>query len=178
MSRIYKPIAAVQGASSVDIQLLFMQFANRWRQSIRIAGVIEESEGAEADACGAGHLVKISNGARFRLFQDLGRGSSACCLDPAGVVTACEDVVRDIISGCDLVILSKFAKLEVGGSGLTAAFATALEYEVPVITAVSPVFQESWNNFAAPYFEMLPPNAAAIDDWWQASAPLKHKLAS
>jgi hypothetical protein len=178
MSRTYKPIAAVQGASSADIQLLLTQFVGRWRQSIRIAGVIEESEAADAEVCDAGHLVKVSDGARFQLFQDLGRGSTACCLDPAGVAAACEDVVREIASGCDLVILSKFAKLEVSGSGLTAAFAAALEHEVPVITAVSPIFQESWNNFAAPYFEMLPPHAAAIDDWWQAVGPLKHKLAS
>lgn len=178
MSRTYKPIAAVQGVASADIQSLFTQFAERWRQSIRIAGVIEECEEAEADVCGAGHLVKVSNGARFQLFQDLGRGSAACCLDPAGVVAACEDVVREIASGCDLVILSKFAKLEVSGSGLTSAFAAALEYGVPVITAVAPMFQESWNSFAAPYFEMLPPRAAAIDDWWQAVAPLKQKLAS
>lgn len=178
MSRTRKQIAAVQGGLSAEIQLLFAQFAGRWQQSIAIAGVIEESEEIEPDVCGSGHLVKISNGARFPLFQDLGRGSTACCLDPAGVVMACEDVVRDIVSGCDLLILSKFAKLEGSGSGLTSAFAAALEYDVPVLTAVSPVFQESWNNFAAPYFEMLPPTAAALDDWWQAIAPLKHRLAS
>lgn len=178
MSRTYKQIAAVQGASSADIQLLFMQFAGRWRQSIRIAGVIEESEEADAEVCGAGHLVSVSSGTRFPLFQDLGSGSEACCLDPAGVVMACEDVVREIASGCDLVILSKFGKLEVSGSGLSAAFAAALEYDVPVITSVSPIFQESWDNFAAPYFDMLMPDAAALDDWLQAVAPLKHKLAS
>lgn len=177
MSRTRKQIAALQGASSAEIQLLLKQFVKRW-QSIRIAGVIEESENPESEVCSSGYLVKVSTGALFPLFQDLGPGSSACCLDPAGVVMACEEIVREIVSGCDLVILSKFGKLEISGSGLSSAFAAALEYDVPAITAVPPIFQDDWNNFAAPYFEMLPPSATALDNWWQSVAAPKQKLAS
>jgi hypothetical protein len=46
------------------------------------------------------------------MFQDLGHGSTACRIDPAGVLLASEAVRRDIDTGCNLVLLNRFAKLE------------------------------------------------------------------
>jgi hypothetical protein len=102
----------------------------------------------------------------FPIFQDLGAGSDACRLDASGVAAACAAVQRDIAAGCDLVVLSKFAKAEVDRGGLGPAFAQALEAQVPILTAVSPRFMEAWGRFAEPLFEMLPAEAAAIDAWW------------
>ena len=42
-------------------------------------------------------------------------------------------VRRDIAAGCDLVVLSKFGKLEAGGGGLRDAFGAAIEAGVPVL---------------------------------------------
>ena len=46
------------------------------------------------------------------MFQDLGHGSTACRIDQAGVLLASEAVRRDIDTGCNLVLLNRFAKLE------------------------------------------------------------------
>jgi hypothetical protein len=168
MGAAVKKIAAVQGASSAAIRELFRAHAARWRTSARIVGMLEETHGSQDQACGAGYLVSIVSGERYSIFQNLGRGSTACRVDPTGVLLAGEVVRRDIAAGCDLVMLNRFAKLEAERKGLMSAFAEAVEADVPVLTSVSPAFQGAWERFASPLFVMLPAKPAAIDEWWQA----------
>lgn len=180
MSR--QPIAVVQGAESEAIQSLFVDVLNApWRPA-RVAGVIEamgSAQGDEPAVCGLEVLCSITDGREFPLFQDLGAGSTACALDSSGVAEACAAVCRDIAAGCDLVILSKFAKLEAeNGSGLIAAFAAALEAGVPILTAVSPGRREQWDAFAAPYYELLPADLDAIASWWAAQSAAAASSAS
>jgi hypothetical protein len=88
------------------------------------------------------------------------------------VMDACAAVCGDIAAGCDLVVLSKFGKLEAeNGSGLLAAFVAALESGVPVLTSVSPNRLAQWDAFAAPYYEVIGPNQAEIATWWAAQSP-------
>jgi hypothetical protein len=162
-----KPIAVIQGGSTPVIQALLREFANRVAASARVAGVIEDDGGAEGEACGAGQLRSLGDGALFPIFQDLGPEAVACRLDASGVIAACEQVRRDIEAGCDLVVLSKFGKIEVERSGLMDAFAAAIEARVPILTSVSPKFAEAWARFADPLFEVLPPDAARIEAWWR-----------
>ena len=46
MSQIAPKIAVVQGAPSAVVQDLFQSFAERWRPSVRLAGVLAEPEHA------------------------------------------------------------------------------------------------------------------------------------
>lgn len=164
-----KPIAAVQGADSASIQLLFGKVADAPWCPPRLTGVIEQTRERASGACGPGHLqtIGIGRGDSYRLFQELGPGSASCSLHPEGVTDACEAVCRNIAAGCDLVILSKFGKLEAeSGAGLMPAFIAALEAGVPVLTSVSPRFSEQWQAFAAPYFEMIDADLRQIGDWW------------
>lgn len=165
------PIAVVQGADSAAIQRLFVEVLGASWRPLRIAGVIE-LPGDDPGVCGLERLHNIGDGRRFALFQDLGSGSTGCAVDPGGVVDACAAVCRDIAAGCDLVVLSKFGKLEAeNGSGLLAAFVAALEAGVPVVTAVSPYRLAHWDVFAAPYYEMIDPSLDAIAAWWAAQSP-------
>jgi hypothetical protein len=172
-------IAVVQGADGAAIRQLFAHVLDApWRPA-RIAGVIEPTKGAEADSCGPGTLRSLGDGRSYSLFQNLGPGSTACALDPAGLTEACVAVCRDIAAGCDLVLLSKFGKLEAeSGSGLLAAFAAALEAGVPILTAVSPRNQERWHAFAAPYYEVIGPSIAEIAAWWAAQSSATASSAS
>lgn len=165
------PIAVVQGAEGAAIQQLFGEILRAPWRPLRIAGVLE-LPGDDPSACGLERLHNIGDGRRFALFQDLGSGSTACAVDPGGVAQACAAVCRDIAAGCDLVVLSKFGKLEAeNGSGLLAAFVAALEAGIPVLTAVSPGRLPQWQAFAAPYYEMIGPGLAEIARWWAAQSP-------
>jgi len=163
MQRRAKPIAIVQGAGSADIQRLLVAFIDRNKRNLRIAGLIEGPSG-EGAACGDGQLHSIASSGSFTLFQDLGPGSVSCAIDPSGVVQASERVCDDIARGCDLVVLSKFGKLEAENrSGLISAFVAAMVAGLPILTSVSPKHMEAWSAFAAPLFVALPPEMAALE---------------
>jgi hypothetical protein len=160
-------IAVVQGAPNAIIQDIFQSLADRWSRSARVAGVLAEHHGLADRACSAGYMRSILTGERFPIFQDLGPGSTTCHLDGGAMLSATEAVQRDIAAGCDLVLLSKFGKLEASNSGLADAFRAAIEADVPVLTSLSPASEDAWRAFAAPLFITLPADAVAIDGWWQ-----------
>jgi len=168
MSEPVHPIAVVQGASSAEIQALFWRFADSLRPRLRVAGVIEETlPGGDA------RLRSLVDDRVYPVFQDLGPSSTACSLDSESLTLACEAVRRDIVAGCELVVLSKFGKLEAQeGAGLAAAFAAAVESQTPILTSVAPKFDAEWRAFAEPLFVMLPPTAAAIRGWWERAAAI------
>ena len=163
-----KPIAVVQGAASPTVQALLRQFISRLEPQVRVSGVIEDPTGDDGGSCAAGDLRCLSDDRRFSLMQDLGVGAAACRLDSAGIVSACAAAQQAIAAGCDLVVLSKFGKLEAQRSGLAPAFASAIEAGLPVLTSVAPRLAEPWDRFAAPLYVVLPPDLAAIEAWWQA----------
>lgn len=133
---------------------------------VRIAGLIEGSREGGAP-CGAAHLHSLADGRSFAIFEELGSGSAACSLNAEGVIEASERACRDIARGCDLVLLSKFGKLEAESrSGLIPAFVAAMEAGIPILTSVSPRYEAAWSAFAAPLFTVLPPTGGALDAWW------------
>jgi Protein of unknown function (DUF2478) len=161
-----KPIAVVQGAPSAVIQQMFDTLVSRWRPTLRIAGVIEEGhELTDWKRSDGGRLRSIVDGRCYPIFQDLGAGSMACQLEGSGAAAASEAVRRDIAAGCDLVVLSKFGKLEMGNEGLVPALVAAMEAEVPILTSVSPMFRQAWAEFADPLFVVLPAEAEAVEAW-------------
>jgi Protein of unknown function (DUF2478) len=164
----FKKIAVVQGVPSAQVQELFQTLVDRWQPSARLAGVVAEDHGLADRACSAGFLRSLGNGQRFPIFQDLGPGSMTCHLAEAGALAAADAVRRDIATGCDLVLLNKFGKLEAAGGGLRDAFGAAMEAGVPVLTSVSSGFAAAWQSFAAPLFVVVPADADMIDAWWNA----------
>jgi hypothetical protein len=167
MTGWHKPIAVVQGAASAEIQQLLRGFAQRVPACV--VGLVEEAGDAPGTACGPGRLRSLADGQSYSLFQDLGEGSASCALDAEGVVFAGEAMRRDIAAGCDMVVLSKFGKLEAESrAGLIPAFVAAIEAGVPVLTAVSPKYAAAWDAFAAPFYCVLPAEFVAIKAWWAA----------
>ena len=161
-----KKIAVVQGPGPV-VQVLFRTLAERWQADARVVGAIAEDHGLPDRACSAGYLRSLADGARYPIFQDLGRGSQTCHLAGDGALVAGAAVAKDIETGCDLVILSKFGKLEAGGGGLREAFAAAIEAGVPVLTTVAASQAARWETFAAPMFAPVTADAGEIEAWWQ-----------
>jgi hypothetical protein len=156
-------IGVVQGAPSPVVQGLLRAFVAELPASVRVAGVLDE-------VCSVGQLRSVRDGSTFSIVQDLGPGSTACRIDAGGIVTACEAVCRDIEVGCDLVVLSKWGKVEADRSGLADAFAVAISAGVPILTSVAPRFTSAWEQFAAPLYVILPPDVASVAAWWREQA--------
>jgi hypothetical protein len=175
-------IGVVRGTSGAQVQDVLRALAERWRGSVRLAGLIAEDHGLADRACSAGFLRNIATGERFSIFHDLGPGSSVCHLDGTGALTAAQSVQRDIAAGCDLVLLNKFGKLEADGAGLFAAFRAALDAGLPLLMSLSPAFEPAWTRLTGCSFAIVRADMDEIGAWWRttrttsmpadASAPL------
>ncbi len=162
-------IAAVSGASGSSNQALLADFVKRRRtEGLRVAGLVEVAERAEAGACGRLSVMDVATGASIAISQNLGPGSTACNLDPGGLAEACAAAQRAIESGADLVVLSKFGKLEAARGGLCDAFAAAIEAELPIVTTVNPVMREDWTRFAGDLSDDVFASEDALEAWWNA----------
>jgi hypothetical protein len=161
-------IAVVRGTSSAEVAEVFRTLVERWRATYCVAGLIAEPHGLADRACSAGFLRNVRSGERFSIFQDLGPGSTACHLDGAGALTAADAVRRDIAAGCDLVLLSKFGKLEADGEGLFGAFNAALDARIPLLTSVSRASETQWEKLAGRSYAVLPADPDRIGALWQA----------
>ena len=127
-------IAVVRGAPNSDVQELLRTLVERWRGTVRLAGVVGEGHGIPERECGAGYLRSLATGERFSIFTDRG-SQTGCQLDGRGALAAAEAVQRDIVAGCDLVLLNKFGQLEGAGKGLSAAFAAVIAEELATSSA-------------------------------------------
>jgi nucleoside-triphosphatase THEP1 len=157
-------LVAACGERSADKRVLIGGFIKRRRtEGLRVIGVAESPE--NGDACGPLALTDLATGARIIISQNLGSGSTACKLDPGGVALACAAVQSALLRGADLVVLSKFGKLEASGGGLCDAFGAAVECGVPVVTTLNPVLMENWTRFVGDLAEIVAPEPQALENW-------------
>ncbi|MBP7243379.1 DUF2478 domain-containing protein [Amaricoccus sp.] len=158
-------IAVLEGADGDNLQALLAAAVAEWRAAgTRVAGVIAEAHGLPDRTCAAGFLREIGAEERFPIYLGTPPEGTSCHLDGAGVTAACAAVIGGI-SGSDLVVLSKFGKLEAAGQGLLPAFEAALAAGRPVLTTVSERHRDAWEAFA-PDAARIDANPAALAAWW------------
>ena len=161
-------IGAIRGASTAEIQKLLARFAERRiQEGLRVAGVIEEpAGGVDCGVCNSLILRDTAGSTIIPITQNLGPGSSACKLNSAGLAAGCQAVVAAIEQGADVVVLSKYGKIEAEGEGLLDAFRAAAEAGVPCLTGVKPSFAEPFLDYAGGYSQWVEPDEAALERWW------------
>ena len=165
-------LGAIASPDTPTGQALLGALARLW-QGRHIVGLIEEPQG-HLDRCAPGTLVSLADGRRWPIYQQLGCGAKGCVLDSAMLVEAAHDLAGQV-AGADLVVVSKFGKLEAEhGAGMIEPMAAALEAGVPVLTSFVPRFAASWAAFAGDLAQILPPELEAVRGWadglWPASA--------
>lgn len=160
-------IAALQGEASPELQRLLASFAERRLMAgLRVAGVIQIAGPSSGCARRELALRDIVTGAEYPIVQDLGRESQACSLDAGGVATACAAVMQAVERGVDVVVLSKFGKLEAGGGGLLDCFAAAAGAGVPCVVGVAPALSAPLRDFAGEFLKWIDASESALEDWW------------
>jgi nucleoside-triphosphatase THEP1 len=161
-------IAAVTGGRSAAAQPLFAALVAEWRAGgTKVAGVLSEPDGASDRTCTAGFLREINSGEAYQIHLETPPVGTSCDIDIAGVETAGRDVLTDLGTS-DLVVLSKFGKLETMGGGLARAFEAAIAADKPLLTTVSEKHLEAWRG-VAPGSILLPADEAAIRRWWEGA---------
>jgi hypothetical protein len=163
-------IVAVKSGSSEETQALLGKLAQAWRGAgLSVAGAVQETVKlgrASGRPVGTTKMLRdLTTGVRFPVLQDLGSGSTACCVDPRGLAAACAAIETAVRQGCDVVILSKFGKLEAERGGLLDAFCAAIEMDRPVVTSVSSNALDAWERFSAGLAGFIAPDLQAIENW-------------
>ncbi len=159
-------IATVIGADSAATQALLATMVAGWRASgVNVVGAIAEVPGLPKGTCSAGFLRDIATGTPYQIYLETPPRDTSCHLDAAGVEAACA-TIRDQVPGSDLVVLSKFGKLEAARQGLADAFEAAVAAGKPVLTTVSDKHRDAWRAFV-PDAVFLEADETAIQDWWQ-----------
>lgn len=163
--------AVLGGADGPRLQALLTAAVAEWQAAgLRVAGVIAEAHGLPDRACSAGFLRDIGSGEAYAMFLETSPVGTSCHLDANGVKDAC-DAVLGQVGRSDVVVLSKFGKLEAGGGGLAPAFAAVIAAGKPVLTTVSDLHRAACHQLA-PDALHLPADAKAIRDWWATIAAL------
>ena len=103
--------------------------------------------------------------------QYLGAGATGCSLDAAALAMAVARVAEQV-PGADALILNRFGRSEATGGGFRPVIAAALLAGVPVLTAVPDRYRAAFDDFAGGLAEWLPPDPAALADWWRAQGVL------
>lgn len=171
-----QPIAAVIGADSRHIQTLFAAAIADWRATgVKVVGVIEETSGLSDRSCSAGTLRDIVSGKPFPIYLEVAPSHTSCHLDATGVNAASAGLLHQVQTG-DLVVLSKFGKLEAMRSGLVNAFEAAIAAGKPVLTTVSDKHRDAWRAFA-PDAICLPADKTALQAWWRDLGASSHAAA-
>lgn len=160
-------IAAIANREGLDSQALLSGLAASWRQAgVCVAGLLAE-DGAGEGGCSAGFLRDIASGRRYSIHLDASPAGTTCHLDAAGMGAAGAGMLDQIV-GADIVVLSKFGKMEAMRQGLWPTFAAAMTAGKPLLTTVSSRHLEAWTAFA-PAAVWLDPAASSIERWRQAA---------
>lgn len=163
-------IAAIHDDSSTRLQPLFAETAARWRvEGLNVVGLIEEPHGLPGRSCSGGVLRDIASGDLYPIYLDVIPEGTVCHIDVQGAHAACTALTPQI-ANCDVVLLSKFGKLEAGQGGLTDAFRAAFAAGKPVLTAVSDKHAPAWRAFV-PQAASLSPSAEALRAWKDGVIP-------
>ncbi len=167
MSSPASEIAAIVGPDGTTTQALLSDAVAAWRTAgVKVGGVIAETHGIPDRTCGAGLLRDIATGQPYKIYFLTAPSNTSCHLDAAGVEAAGDGLLEQI-KDSDVIVLSKFGKLEAMHQGLASVFDAARAAGKPILTTISERQHDAWRAYA-PDAATLPPDAAALQAWWQS----------
>lgn len=167
------PIAAVVSSEPDVADALVAEFASRLgRQGWCVCGLVQHSR-KDSGKHKQMTLTDLSDPTRcFQISQDLGSGSSTCCLDPAGVAAAGVVLRNALEQKPDLAIANRFGVLEASGGGLSDELLALMSERTPLLLVVAERYLEAWREFTGGESVELPPQIEALESWFlQCSRP-------
>jgi hypothetical protein len=161
-------IAALRGEEKPAAQETMAAFAAELAAGgARVAGVVQERLIDSTTGRKRIVLRDLASGALYPISQDLGPGSTACNLDGGELAKACGALETAAREGADLLVISKFSKVEAERGGFSDAFRLAIARRVPILTAVSPHYLAEWRDFSGDLARFHDTNVAALRAWWR-----------
>ncbi|AMN47591.1 molybdenum ABC transporter ATP-binding protein [Steroidobacter denitrificans] len=160
------PIAAIVSSEPEAADALLAEFAMRLgRQGWRVRGLVQHTR-RSGGKYKQMMLVDLNDPtSRFPISQDLGTGSSACRLDPAGIAAASIVLRNALRQKADLVIANRFGVLEATGGGLSDELLSLMSERTPLLLVVAERYLEAWRDFTGGEGVELPPRIEVLEAW-------------
>jgi hypothetical protein len=162
--------AAVAYGIGDDPDRLLLDFAEDLRGcGLRVAGIIQLGRAAppgnsELDA------VILPSAERVNLGHHPTGDAHGCRPDCSRLASVATAIAAAIAEGVDLVVINRFGKLEAEGQGLIHLIRSAVQADIPVVTAVPEHRFAAWLNYSGGMSVRLRCHRAALDHWWQSVA--------
>ena len=138
------------------------------RSGARIAGLVQEHADAQGCALHDARVRNLGTGEILPIMQDLGAEATGCRVDPAAIAVAARMLDHARETAPDLLVASRFGRLESEGGGMLAEIGQAFGDGLAVLICVPSRYIGSWNAFADGLDVQLPPSADAIARWWES----------
>jgi hypothetical protein len=163
-------LAAVVYRPDDDPDRLFIDFADDLsRSGRRPVGLIQVGRSCRAEKPGLGVLV-LPGGDVASLVDDGLALTTGCRLDASRLAGVAKRVAGAITGGSDLVIISRFGRMETEGGGLAGLITRAIDADIPVLIAVPEHRFAALVRFAAGMNVRLACRREALDRWWRSVA--------
>ena len=168
MNIIEEPaVAAIVRNAHGSSDAALVEFARSLREcGWRVCGLVQDSTARDPSCTREMALIDLDDGSRFTISQNLGPGSSSCCVDPGGVAAASVALRRGLTEGADLIIANRFGELEAAGGGLAAEMLAVMAGGIPLLTSVSERYLDAWRRFSGNSAKELPPQREALETWF------------
>ncbi|MCB5363646.1 DUF2478 domain-containing protein [Pusillimonas sp. CC-YST705] len=159
------PIAAIvhSGKHQAD-DLLIAFFNDLTTRGWKIRGLVR-GPADSADDCATRTVLDVHTGEIYPISQNLGQGSTACCLDPGALIAAAVVLHRAFEAQVDLALVNRFGILEADGKGFAQEMLSFMGEGIPMLTVVSQTYLEAWRHFTGGLAHEMPATKEALYDW-------------
>lgn len=139
-------------------------------QGRRLMG-LNNAEYIRADGSRDKCIRSLDGERTYIIFQDLGKDSESCRLNPAALAEAACELRWHADSRPDLAVINRFGVVEAKGGGLIQEFADMVAEGLPVITLLNRKYLPQWQEFTGGMAVILPSENAAVEAWLTTVLP-------
>jgi len=107
----------------------------------------------------------LHTGKVYPISQNLGQGSSACCLDVGALLAAASVLHRARHAAPDLVVVNRFGILEADGGGFAQEMLGLMADGIPMLTVVSETYLPVWRTFTGGLAQELGVDRPSLHAW-------------
>lgn len=163
-----KPIAVAavvhKGKGEADRSLL--EFVSRIQARGHVVRGLAPGPLSDPSDCTSRTVRDLEDDTIYPISQNLGKDSTACCLDTGALLKASIVLRRALDVNAALVVVNRFGILEADGEGFSTEMLELISRGIPLLTVVSHSYLDAWREFTGGMAAELKPDPEAMLQWF------------
>ncbi|MBL6928249.1 MAG: DUF2478 domain-containing protein [Rhodospirillales bacterium] len=163
-----RPAGVLYTAATRELPLLADFARELTSRGWRVGGLVQETLRGPDGYKRAIVATELDTQSKITLAEYKGDRSKAseCGFDTAALAEATRAVRRAVEARADIIIIEKFGRREMEGSGLFDEILTAMAEGIPTLTLVSADALEQWNRLTGDLGVLLAAEPSGLWRWW------------